>query len=82
MAANEQAKVKQGVVSELGRTGETVFLCELCGLGYRDLETAERCEQYCYTHKHTSVVLARKAVYRPRKPASCGDQLVRGTDAK
>jgi hypothetical protein len=54
------------VVRELKRMSETIFLCELCGFGYRDLETAERCEQYCYTHEHTSVLLVQKAVYKPR----------------
>lgn len=54
------------MVNELKRKGETIFLCELCGFGYRDLETAERCEQYCYTHSSCSPKITQKAVYKPR----------------
>jgi len=54
------------VVSELKSTSGAIFLCELCGFGYGDLETAERCGQYCYTHGRTSTALAGKAVHKPR----------------
>ena len=43
----------------------SVYLCELCGFGYVDLETAERCEQYCYTHATSSTKLVQKAVRKP-----------------
>ncbi|HUK50365.1 MAG TPA: hypothetical protein VLV18_04965 [Terriglobales bacterium] len=43
----------------------SVYLCELCGFGYMDLETAERCEQYCYTHAISSPKLTQKAVRKP-----------------
>jgi hypothetical protein len=65
------------VVSEVKKASEIVFLCELCGFGYRDLETAERCEQYCYTHSRTSVALARKAVHKPQRQVVPTDRPLR-----
>ncbi|MGA2310301.1 MAG: hypothetical protein ABSG57_12245 [Candidatus Bathyarchaeia archaeon] len=38
----------------------TIFQCELCGHSYADLETAERCEQYCYSHGRPSAMLTEK----------------------
>jgi hypothetical protein len=53
------------MVDELKRKGETVYTCELCGFGYSDLETAERCEQYCDSHGNSSTEITQKAIYRP-----------------
>jgi len=53
------------MVSELKRKTETIYQCELCGFGYRDLETAERCEAYCTTHGSCSHEIMRKAIYDP-----------------
>jgi hypothetical protein len=54
------------MVSESVRKGRPIYLCEICEFGYSDLETAERCEQYCYTHGRRSVAIEKKAVYRPK----------------
>jgi len=53
------------VVDELNRKGAIVYTCELCGFGYRELETAERCEEYCDTHGSCSPEISREAVYKP-----------------
>jgi len=53
------------MVDELKRKNEIVYLCELCGFGYRDLETAEKCEQYCDTHGSCSPEITQKAIYKP-----------------
>ncbi len=53
------------MVDELKRKGETVYTCELCGFGYEDLETAERCEQYCDIHGTCSIEITQKAIYKP-----------------
>jgi len=37
------------VVNEEFKKGKIIYLCELCGYGYSDLETAEQCEQHCYS---------------------------------
>jgi hypothetical protein len=53
------------MVDELKRKNETVYLCELCGFGYSDLDTAEKCEQYCDTHGSCSLQITQKAIYKP-----------------
>lgn len=53
------------MVSELERKSGTVFQCELCGFGYKDLDTAEQCEEYCDTHGSCSLEITKKAIYKP-----------------
>jgi hypothetical protein len=53
------------MVNELERKVGTVFQCELCGFGYEDLDTAERCEEYCDTHGSCSLAITKKAIYKP-----------------
>jgi len=50
------------MVNEAKWRGRTVFECELCGSSYGDLETAERCEQYCYVHGSPSPTLGQKSL--------------------
>lgn len=42
-----------------------IYVCEECGLGYADKETAEECEKYCSTHHACSIEITRKAIYFP-----------------
>jgi len=53
------------MVNEFERKVGTVFQCELCGYGYRDLDTAERCEEYCDTHGNCSPEIIKKSIYKP-----------------
>jgi hypothetical protein len=53
------------MVNELKGKRETVYLCEICGFGYGDLDTAERCEQYCDTHGSCSLEIIQKAIHKP-----------------
>ena len=53
------------MVNETKCIGQTIYECEICGLGYLELETAERCEQYCYTHEKPSFRIAQKAIRKP-----------------
>ena len=49
--------------------GKTVFLCDICGLGYADKATAQECEDYCRVHKGScSAEISKKAVYLPGAP--------------
>ncbi len=48
--------------------GKTVFVCDICGLGYRERETAERCQDYCAAHRSCSLEIMKEAVYFPSKP--------------
>jgi len=54
------------MVKEFKHNEVTVYQCELCDLGYGDIETAERCEAYCNTNGSCSLEITAKAVYRPR----------------
>jgi len=42
-----------------------LFLCEMCGLGYLDEETARKCEEWCKRTGTCSVEITKKAVYFP-----------------
>jgi hypothetical protein len=42
-----------------------VFVCSLCGLGYRDPETAVECEEFCRRNGSCSADIAKKAVFHP-----------------
>jgi hypothetical protein len=42
-----------------------LFLCEICGLGYLDEETARKCEEWCKRTRTCSIEITKKAVYFP-----------------
>ena len=54
------------MVNELIKKGLAVYQCELCGFGYADIDTAERCEEYCDTHGTFSLDITHKAIYKPQ----------------
>jgi len=56
------------MVTERAHEGKSVFLCDICGLGYKDRGTAEECEDYCRTHNSCSIKITEKAVYFPEEP--------------
>jgi len=59
------------MVSEKKVNDKTVFLCDICGLGYSDKKTAQECEDYCKAHLGScSVEITDKAVYFPDIPIS------------
>ena len=54
------------MVSKKRVGNKTVFLCDICGLGYADRQTAQDCEDYCRTHQGScSTEISAKAVYVP-----------------
>ncbi|MFQ6053868.1 MAG: hypothetical protein ACE5OO_06560 [Candidatus Bathyarchaeia archaeon] len=53
------------MVSEKMHDGEVVYLCDLCGYGYGERETAERCERWCAAHQSCSLEITKNAVYIP-----------------
>ncbi len=53
------------LVKQLTVEDRTVYQCELCDMGYSDLETAERCEEYCSTHEACSLDITRHAIHKP-----------------
>ncbi len=38
------------MVKKLTKNGTTLYVCEECGLKYRDNETAMKCEEWCREH--------------------------------
>jgi hypothetical protein len=60
------------MVNEVRKKTLTVYVCELCGFAYGDLETAEDCEQYCYSHGHNS-----RKITKCRLQAACSGYEVR-----
>ena len=57
------------MVSEETIGDKTIFLCDICGLGYSEKETAQECEDYCRAHPGAcSVEISQKAVYFPEMP--------------
>jgi hypothetical protein len=53
------------MVNEVRWRGQTIYECEICGFGYLELETAEHCEQYCYSHKKPSFKITQKGIRKP-----------------
>jgi hypothetical protein len=57
------------LVTEKKIGDKTVFLCDICGLGYSDMKTAQDCEDYCRAHPGScSVEISKLAVYFPDLP--------------
>ncbi len=40
----------------------------MCGFGYKDYETTERCENYCAENQSCSIEITKNAVYIPDPP--------------
>ena len=64
-ARNQNKEISMHMVNEGRWRGRTVFECQLCGSAYADLETAERCEQYCHSHGRPLPTLTKKSLRKP-----------------
>ena len=54
------------LVTEKKIGDKTVFLCDICGLGYSEKNIAQECEDYCRAHTGAcSAEISKKAVYLP-----------------
>jgi len=53
------------MVREKRVKGQIVYVCEICGLGYADRETANECEEWCRKTGTCSIKVTQKAVYVP-----------------
>ena len=51
-------------VSEVVRKGKRIYPCEICEFGFADEETAELCEQLCYSRARCKAQF--KAIYVPK----------------
>ena len=53
------------MVSKKEHEDETIYTCDACSFGYRERETAERCEDWCTKNKSCSIEITKDAVYYP-----------------
>jgi len=53
------------MVYEAIRKHQAAFHCEVCEFGYKDIRTAEACEQFCDSHGFSSPEILKRAIYRP-----------------
>lgn len=53
------------MVKERRIDDKLVFICEVCGFGYLNRETAEKCEEWCKKTHSCSVEITKQAVYFP-----------------
>jgi len=53
------------MVTEKTKDGKTLYLCDLCGLGYLNKEIAQKCEEWCRKTGTCSIEITEKAVYFP-----------------
>jgi hypothetical protein len=47
---------------------QRLYICEECGLGYKDKATAQECEDWCRETGTCKVEITKKAVYFPGLP--------------
>jgi len=53
------------MVDRFKKKGEVVYICELCGFGYKAVETAEQCEEYCDLHESYLPEIHKQAISKP-----------------
>lgn len=52
------------MVKELKKAEKTFYLCEACGFGYKDMQIAKKCEDYCNEHNSCSIEFTKHAVLK------------------
>jgi len=53
------------LVSEKEQDEKRIYICDLCGFGYKVRKTAENCEKWCASHQSCNIEITMKAVYIP-----------------
>ncbi len=52
------------MVKEVNTENKKLYVCEACGFGYNDIQTAKKCEDYCKEHNSCSTEITKHAVLR------------------
>ena len=55
----------ENMVSEKQHQGERLYICDVCGFGYREKEQAASCEEFCARTNSCSIAITKDAVYFP-----------------
>ena len=50
------------MVKEMDRKGQTLYICEECGLAYKEKEWAEKCQKWCRENKSCNLEITSHAV--------------------
>jgi len=50
------------MVKEVKRKGQTLYVCEECGLAYKEKEWAEKCQRWCRQTKSCNLEITSHAV--------------------
>jgi|TARA_B100002003_G_C13606739_1_gene312357 hypothetical protein len=53
------------MVSEKQHEGERLYICDVCGFGYRKKDQAANCEEFCARTNSCSIAITKDAVYFP-----------------
>ncbi|MBI3639291.1 MAG: hypothetical protein HY223_03150 [Thaumarchaeota archaeon] len=52
------------MVKETIKSNNRFYLCEACGFGYNDMQTAQKCESFCKEHNSCSMEITKNAVLK------------------
>jgi rubrerythrin len=54
------------MVSEKQHEGGHLYICDVCGFGYRKKEQASNCEEFCASTNSCSIAITKDAIYFPK----------------
>ncbi len=52
------------MVKEITKSNNRFYMCEACGFGYKDMQTAKKCENFCKDHNSCSMEITRHAALK------------------
>ncbi len=50
------------MVKEIEEKSKKYFVCEICGFGYNEKNTAQKCQNWCSKHKSCNLQITKNAV--------------------
>jgi len=53
---------EEGMVKKLTKNGIVLYVCEKCGLKYKNKKTAQECEEWCRKHNACNLKIIKRAV--------------------
>jgi thioredoxin 1 len=51
------------MVKKTGQQNQTLYQCEACGFEYKEIQNAQKCENFCKQHNSCSTEIAKHAVF-------------------
>jgi len=54
------------MVKPIEKDGQTIYLCGDCELGYKEKETAQKCESFCIENNACSMEITKNAILKPK----------------